>query len=116
MEMNEVAFEGGIPVEGYGPGFFRLQGEVREGPLLLLPTGPAAWDGTATAPLLSAAPQVDVLFYGTGAEIAHPPVDLRARMEEAGVGLEPMSTPSACRTFNVLLGEGRRVGLAALPV
>ncbi|MGR3493071.1 MAG: Mth938-like domain-containing protein [Shimia sp.] len=116
MEMNEVSFDGVVPVDGYGPGFFRLRGETQEGPLLLLPNGPQTWDGTDTEPLVAAAAHVDVLFYGTGAEIAHPPADLKAQMEEAGIGLEPMSTPSACRTYNVLLSEGRRVGLAALPV
>jgi len=44
------------------------------------------------------------------------PKALTARLEAAGVGVEVMSTPSACRTYNVLLGEGRRVALAVLPV
>ncbi|MBV6638320.1 MAG: Mth938-like domain-containing protein, partial [Mameliella sp.] len=50
------------------------------------------------------------------AETAHLPKDLRNRLEEAGLGVEAMNSPSACRTYNVLLSEGRRVALAALPV
>ena len=38
---------------------------------------------------------------------------LRAALEAAGIGVEIMSTPSACRTYNVLLGEGRRVAAGA---
>jgi uncharacterized protein len=44
------------------------------------------------------------------------PADLRDRLHEAGLGVEAMASPAACRTYNVLLSEGRRVALAALPV
>jgi len=44
------------------------------------------------------------------------PKGLSERLAEAGVGFEIMNSPSACRTYNVLLGEGRRVALAVLPV
>ncbi|MCJ8334202.1 MAG: Mth938-like domain-containing protein, partial [Epibacterium sp.] len=51
-----------------------------------------------------------------GAEIAHIPTDLRSTLEGAGLGVEIMNSPAACRTYNVLLSEGRRIALAALPV
>ena len=54
--------------------------------------------------------------FGTGAEIAHIPPRLRSALEGAGLGVEVMASPTACRTYNVLLSEGRRVGLALLPV
>jgi uncharacterized protein len=60
--------------------------------------------------------QVDVIFLGMGAEIAHAPAGLRTRMEELGIGLEVMASPAACRTYNVLAAEGRRVAAAVLPV
>jgi uncharacterized protein len=41
---------------------------------------------------------------------------MRGRIEAAGAGVEVMTTPSACRTYNVLLGEGRRVAAALIPV
>ena len=59
--------------------------------------------------------QLDEAF-GTGAEIAHVPAGLRAALEAAGLGVEAMASPAACRTYNVLLAEGRRVGVALLPV
>jgi uncharacterized protein len=40
----------------------------------------------------------------------------RSRLEAAGPGVELMATPSACRTYNVLLAEGRRVAAALMPV
>ena len=117
MQMNEMSFSGPDPVEGYGPGFFRIAGQVISGPLLTGPTGSAPWAGfDDTAPLLALTGEIDVLFIGTGAEVAHVPPAFRATLERAGIGVESMSSPAACRTYNVLLSEGRRIALAALPV
>lgn len=75
------------------------------------------WGGLADIDtLLALEGDVDVIFLGMGAEIAHAPADVRAAIEGAGMGLEVMNTPAACRTYNVLLSEGRRVALAVLPV
>ncbi|WP_299549479.1 Mth938-like domain-containing protein [uncultured Tateyamaria sp.] len=117
MRLNEITYTDAQPVEGYGPGFFRIGGEVVEGGLLTGPKGTGGWGGYEDAePLLVLAGQVDVLFLGTGAEIAHIPAELRAQLEDAGLGIEVMSSPSAARTYNVLLSEGRRIALAMLPV
>jgi uncharacterized protein len=117
MRLNEIRYTDALPVEGYGPGFFRIGGTVHRGPLAVLPTGVRPWGGYGdAATLLAVAQDLDVLFIGTGAEIAHVPRELRAALEGAGVGVEAMASPAACRTYNVLLSEGRRVGLALLPV
>ncbi|MCG6556613.1 Mth938-like domain-containing protein [Ruegeria sp. 1NDH52C] len=117
MRLTEVTYSGARPVDGYGPGFFRIGGEVHQGALLTGPDGPAPWTGYSDiAPLLALAGRVDVLFIGTGAEVAHIPQALRQSLEQVGLGVEAMTSPAACRTYNVLLGEGRRIALAALPV
>lgn len=117
MRLNEIEFDGSVPVQGYGPGFFRIGGEVVEGPVLLSASGVSAWGGYEEAEaLLALAGEVDVLFVGTGAEMAYLPGGLRAALEEAGLGVEPMASPAAARTYNVLLSEGRRIALAMLPV
>lgn len=117
MKLVETRFDEARPFDGYGPGFFRIGGAVVEGACLLTPGGVAPWGGYADAAALTAlAEEVDVVFVGTGAEIAHVPGDFRAAVEGAGIGLEVMATPAACRTFNVLVGEGRRVAAAVLPV
>lgn len=117
MRMNEVQFDDSRPVDGYGPGFFRVGGELFQGAVLLLPSGPVTWGGYEDADaLIAAAREVDVLLLGTGAEIAHPPASLRGAVEAAGLGLEVMASSAACRTYNVLLAEGRRVGAALVPL
>lgn len=117
MRMNEVTYTDAVPVEGYGPGFFRVGGKVHEGAIAILPSGVTRWGGFEDAATLTAvAADIDVMFVGTGAEIGHIPAAFRTALEEAGLGVESMGTPAACRTYNVLLSEGRRVALALIPV
>ena len=117
MRLHETEFGGAVPVEGYGPGFFRAGGQVWHGPILVRAGGVAAWGGLADeAPLLALAGEIDVLFLGMGAEIARAPAALRAALEAAGLGIEALSSPSAARSYNVLLSESRRVAAALLPV
>lgn len=117
MRLNEITFTDAKPVEGYGPGFFRIGGVVIEGPVVTGPIGTHTWLGFEDAqPLLELADHVDVIFVGTGADVAHLPDSLLSTLEDAGIGVEAMASPAACRTYNILLSEGRRVALALLPV
>ncbi|MES0823965.1 Mth938-like domain-containing protein [Ruegeria sp. SCP11] len=117
MRLNEITYNNSAPVDGYGPGFFRIGGQVYQGAVLTGPAGTVAWGGYEDeAPLLALSETVDVLFIGTGADLVHIPSDLRATLESAGMGVEIMSSPAACRTYNVLLSEGRRIALALMPV
>ncbi len=117
MRVNEIRFTDARPIDGYGPGFFRIGGEVHEGAILVLPAGTSPWGGYDDRDaLIGAAGSLDVLLVGAGAETAHPPADFRKALEAAGIGVEAMSSPAACRTCNVLLSEGRRVGLALFPI
>lgn len=117
MAMRPTDFAGGVPVEGYGPGFFRAAGEVHHGAVIVTDAGARPWGGLDdTAPLLALAGQVDVLFMGMGAEIARLPADLADRLRDAGLMVETMASPPAARSYNVTLSEGRRVACALLPV
>ena len=117
MRLNEVVFTDALPVEGYGPGFFRLGGEAHDAPLVVLPSGVSPWSGfTDKETLLDAAKLIDLLIVGTGNNIDRVPEAFSTSLESAGISVEFMASPQACRTYNVLLGEGRRVALAVLPV
>lgn len=117
MRLNEIEFNDSDPVDGYGPGFFRIGGEVWQGAVLTGPRGTSSWGGyDDPAALLALKDEVDVVFIGTGAEVAHLPAAFRDTLDAAGLGAEGMTSPAAARTYNVLLSEGRRVALAMLPV
>ncbi|WGI23470.1 Mth938-like domain-containing protein [Amylibacter sp. IMCC11727] len=117
MQLNEVKFEDQVPVDGYGPGFFRVADQVYNGAMFLTAEGVKPWGGYADlTPLIDSVGTYDFVFVGTGADIAPVPKDIRETLENAGVAIEVMSSPSACRTYNILLSEGRRVALAVLPV
>lgn len=117
MRLTEITYEEARPFDGYGPGFFRVHGHVLRGAALVTPWDAGPWGGlTDTASILSLEGRIDVLLLGMGSDIAHPPSALREALEAAGIGVEVMSSPAACRTYNVLLSEGRRIAAAVLPV
>lgn len=117
MRLVEVSYGAALAIEGYGPGFFRVGAHVLRGPSLVTPWDAGGWGGLEdSAGPLALAGRIDVLLVGLGAEIVPLPRALRDALEAAGIGVEPMNTPAACRTYNVLLGEGRRIAAALLPV
>src|SRR5699024_1048193 len=82
MAMKPTDFDGAQPVDGYGPGFFRVGGEVLHGAVVVQAGGARPWGGTDDrASLLALAGKIDVLFLGMGKEIAHPPADLLQALE-----------------------------------
>ena len=121
MRINEVVYTDAEPVDGYGAGFFRIGGKVHRGAVLTGPLGTGGWagpehGGPGGEALLALAGHVDVLFVGTGPEMEPFPRALRDALEQAGIGVEVTNSPAACRSYNVLLAEGRRVALAVLPI
>ena len=117
MRLNEITFDNAVPVDGYGPGFFRVGGRAMEGHVLVTPAGAAVWAGLDDPnPILAQSHALDVLLLGMGADIALPPDAFTGALEAAGIGVEVMSSPSAARASNILLSEGRRVGVALLTV
>lgn len=117
MRLSEIEFSEAPPIDSYGPGMFRIAGIVHEGALVLSGTNVLGWGGyDDVEPLAALNGEIDVLFVGTGENTAHVPPEFRSSLEAAGIGVEPMATPAACRTYNILLSEGRRVAVALLPV
>ena len=117
MQLTDISYGSALPIESYGPGFFRLGTHVLRGACLITPWDAGPWGGLAdTATPLALTGRIDVLLLGMGTELCPVPRALRLALEAAGIGVEPMNSPAACRTYNVLLGEGRRIAAALLPV
>jgi uncharacterized protein len=103
-------------VTGLGPGWVRIGATEYRDNLVLTPetvvrgfaaSGFDALDENEFAALLAHKPEVVLL--GTGASIRFPHPGLTRALTNAGVGLEVMDTPAACRTYNILAAEGRAV-------
>ena len=124
VELTPLIPQGRQVVEGYGPKHFRVSGQVYESAILVLPGETRAWPVTAfeditiesLQPVIASAAEVDLLLLGTGPRLRPPPTGLRAALRAAGLALEPMDSGAACRTYNVLMAEGRRIAAALLPV
>ncbi|MGH7047035.1 MAG: Mth938-like domain-containing protein [Stellaceae bacterium] len=109
-------------VERYAPSGFRISGVVWNCPVLVFPDLTREWNITDAARIdwESLLPVVDhggvqILLLGLGNRIVPIATALRAALRQAGAALEPMSTGAACRTYNVLVSEDRRVAAALLP-
>ncbi|MDN5568747.1 MAG: Mth938-like domain-containing protein [Paracoccus sp. (in: a-proteobacteria)] len=117
MILQPTDFEGTNAVDSYGPGFFRVAGKVFEGALVVESDRVTAWGGLSDGQTLKdLAGRVDVLFLGMGDQIAYAPRDLVAELDALGIRVEAMNSPTAARTYNVTLSEGRRVACALLPL
>jgi len=112
--------EGRNAFTGYGEGYVEVNHARHTASLVVAPgrlitDWPAPSVEAITADHLAAivelAPEVALL--GTGREFRFPEAALLAPLYKAGIGVEVMDTPAACRTYNILLGEGRNV-VAAL--
>ena len=111
----------GAAITGYGPGWIAIGGERIGHSLLLRSDGergawrPRRFDELSAAdfePLTQGRPEL--ALFGSGARLRFPkPAWVRALIE-AGIGIESMDTPAACRTYNILAAEGRRVVAALL--
>lgn len=120
MKFSEFETDAGPLIEAYEPGRVRIGGQDYTGTLavtagrVLAQWGPpdfAALDATHMAAIAELAPQVVLL--GTGRRQRFPDPALYAVLLERGIGVEIMDTGAACRTYNILAGEGRTV-VAAL--
>lgn len=122
MDIAPLVPEGRQVVNGYGPDMFRVSGTVHHGSLLVFPDRTIGWS-PSTMDELSVAdfdevrraePAVEVLLLGCGERMQLIPSNIRSALREDGIGVEPMDTGAACRTYNVLAAEGRRVAAALI--
>jgi uncharacterized protein len=124
MDITPLIPEGRQIIQGYAHGRFRVSSRVYDGAVIVFPEATQNWDFTKTmmdltpddfAPLIAAAEQLDVVLVGCGAALTTMPLALRQALKDRGISVEFMDTGAACRTYNVLMAEGRRVAAALLP-
>lgn len=111
------------PIDAFGEGGFRIAGARKDGSQLIVDGAARPWDADPDAlsaadfkVFLDRADKPDMVVLGVGGVLKHPPADVRKAFREAGVGLEVLDTATACRTYNLLAGEARRVCAALVAV
>ncbi|HWA12279.1 MAG TPA: Mth938-like domain-containing protein [Burkholderiales bacterium] len=121
MKLHPTPAAGRNAFTGYGEGYVLVNGERYQASVLVQPEGPVRpWDVARPADLdlgrmeWLATLDVEVLLLGTGGRLAFPPPALLLPLAHARIGVEVMDTPAACRTYNILMGEGRRVAAALI--
>jgi uncharacterized protein len=122
MDLTPVAPAGRQLVERYAASGFRVSGVIYHGPVLVFPDltvpwGPAnasdvTWE--TLAPVIEHG-GIEILLLGLGRSTTAVPASLRSALRNARIALEAMDTGAACRTYNVLVAEDRRVAAALIP-
>jgi uncharacterized protein len=112
-------------IDAYGDGGFRLSSGRHEGSLLILRDEAKPWPVRSMAELApehfaevlgAGRVEVEFVLLGAGASNALPPRAVREALQRAGIGLEFMDTASACRLYNILTAEGRKLAAALIAV
>ena len=122
MDVTPLIPQGRQIIEAYGEGGFRISGRRVEGSVIVFPDRVVAWVGDLSAGSLQEvakagqAGSVELLLIGTGARMTRIDSTLRQTLRADGVVIEAMDTGAACRTYNVLMAEGRRVAAALIAV
>ena len=105
---------------GYGEGYVLVNGERHSGNVIVLPERVLPWSATGFDTLQAqdfaelAALPLEVVLLGTGARLRFPHPRLTQSLAAARIGLEVMDLQAACRTYNILMAEERRVAAALL--
>lgn len=125
MDITPLIAEGRMVIQGTAPGMIRVNGTPWHTPVIVFPDRTVPWPGIATpqdaaeedfAAFFAVAGGTEIALLGTGAVSAAPvPAALRRVFSSRRIALEVMDTGAACRTYNVLMAEGRQVAALLVP-
>jgi len=137
MDVTPLVPEGKQLIQGYADDHFMVTRVVHEGPILITAERTISWSlagwppahptslaetvsegltGGALAPVLDLDETFDILLVGTGSRQIFVPPAVRQAVRARGPVVDVMDTGAACRTYNLLVAEGRQVVAALLPV
>jgi len=107
-------------ITGYGEGYVMINGERRESSVIVLAERLVPWNASAFDRLTTehfaflAGVDAEIILLGTGPRQRFPHPRLTAPLAKAGIGIEVMDLQAACRTYNILIAEERKVAAALL--
>ena len=119
MDVTPLVRDGQQIIQSYTAGVFRISGISYEGAVIVTPSETMTWDSAPATiddlsvesfqNLIEKSDEIDVVLLGTGSKMAFVPPKLRQELSAKGLVVDVMDTGAACRTYNVLMAEGRRV-------
>lgn len=120
MKLQQDAING-PSISGYGPGWVAVNGEKISSSIVISAMGARfAWNCAQFEDLQAshfeqlAALDAELVLFGSGGRIRFPQAQMLQSLYARRIGIETMDTQAACRTYNFLAGEGRRVVAALL--
>ena len=124
LDISPVVPQGHQLIQSYGDRQFQISNEFYDQPIIVFPEQTIPWLPVDLDHLtlddfekvLNVEPAIHILLMGCGESNSFQQPALRNALKNEGIVLEIMDTGAACRTFNVLLGEDRRVAAALIPV
>ena len=121
MDVTPLIPAGRQVIESYGTAGFRVSGTAHAGSILVFIDKTLVWpvakiEEITTDALMPVAARgdIEILLLGCGRRMMPVPAELRRALREKGVVLDAMDTGAACRTYNILLSEERRVAAALI--
>ena len=120
MKLHQAVAAGINTFTGYGEDYVAVNGARRNGSSIVLPDRILDWPVESFDKLRAEdfqvfeTLQVEIVLLGTGAKQRFPHPRLTAALARAGIGVEVMNLQAACRTYNILVAEGRKVAAALL--
>lgn len=123
MDITPLVPAGKNNITGYGDNKFKVNDTYYEGNIMILPDSVNKWPCTNAADItieslleFTKSNKIEILIIGCGHEHIAPPAEITSHFRTTGIKIEFMATGPACRTYNVLLTEGRDVGAALIAV
>ena len=120
MKLHATRPSGLNVITGYGEGYVTVNGQRRDSHLIVMSDRVLAWE-VASFDALTADDfaflktlNAEIVLLGTGSKQRFPHPSLTAPLAQAGIGVEVMDVQAACRTYNILAAEERRVAAALL--
>lgn len=121
MKLHLQTANGTHLITAYGDHYITVNGKRYESSMIVLPDRVVAdWQSVSPSELTAdhfvelTGSGLEILLLGTGPRLHFPHPRLMHALARQGIGLEAMDTFAACRTYNILAGEGRKVAAALI--
>ena len=120
MKLHASGASGVNTITGYGEGYVMVNGERKDSSVVVLPDRIEQWQAKQFSSLTAEDFAflknlgAEIVLLGTGPRQRFPHPRLTAALAQAGIGLEVMDLQAACRTYNILVAEERKVAAALL--